>query len=249
MGQLGSPQGIIWLAVLADFLAQFGALGSNATSWGLLSFGGMLVTVFSSSVLAWAGARFFQHSARQQDLELLLTTPVGAANILSGQWRLLWQALRWPLYVPLALAVPAGICLLLDATAGRTSTTGDLLPPFLVAVNLIAEALALCWVGMRFGLRARHPASAVLWTIGLVQLLPLALVMVANWGFAALANPLTALSARGRMSIIVPGLLFFLVKNAVFAIWAPIQLRRDLRLGRRAAQPAGGLRRLVPQHG
>ena len=160
MGQLGSPQGIIWLAVLADFTAQFGALGPYATSWGLLSFGGMLVTVISSGVLAWVGARFFQHSARQQDLELLLTTPVGAANILSGQRRVLWQSLRWPLCVPLALAVPAGICLLLDATAGRSSSATDLLPPFLVAVNLVVEVLALCWVGMRFGLGARNPASA-----------------------------------------------------------------------------------------
>jgi hypothetical protein len=247
MEKLGSPQGIILAALLADFLAQFGALGSSSTSWGLMSFGGMLVTVLSSGVLAWAGARFFQHTARQQDLELLLTTPVGAANILSGQWSLLWRALRWPLCVPLAIALPAGICLLLDAAAGRAASTVDLLPPFLIAVNLAVEVLALCWVGMRFGLCARNPAAAVLWTIGVVELLPLALVIVANWGSAA-ASPSSALSTHGRMSFVVPGLLFFLVKNAAFVVWAPIQLRRDLRLGRRARESSLQVRQLVPQH-
>jgi len=249
MDKIGSPQALLWLAVLADFLAQFGLVGHNTTfsvSWGLLSFGGILATVLSSSLLAWAGARFFQQTARQQDLELLLTTPVGAANILSGQWQRLRRALRGPLSVVLAFSLPAGICLVFDGlVAHRTDTLADLLPPFLIGVNLVVEVLALCWVGMRFGLRARNMASAVLWTIGWVQLLPLALVIAASWGWTAW----TGLAARGSIPLVVPGLLFFLAKNVFFLTWAPVRMRRELRLGTRAQRTPRRNHRLVPQPG
>lgn len=244
MERLGSPQGIIWLAVLADFVAQFGALGgifngstAASGSWGLLSFAGMVVMVASSGALAWAGARFFQHAARQQDLELLLTTPVGGANILSGQWHVLWHGLRWPLCAVLAVVLPAGISMTYDLMAGHPDTVAEVLPPFLIGVNLVVEAVALCWVGMLFGLRSRNVVSAVLWTIGLVQLLPLALSIAGMWGWAYTGGSrLRSVGVSARMPPVVPALLFFLVKNAVLVAWAPIFLRRGLRLGARAVR-------------
>ena len=82
--RLGSVEGLLWLAVALNFLAQFGTLGSilnfgaaPADTWGLVSFVGMAVILFSGGLIAWAGARFFQDTRRQQDLELLLTTPLG----------------------------------------------------------------------------------------------------------------------------------------------------------------------------
>ena len=181
---LGSAEGLIWLAVALSFLAQFGTLGSilgmgagPADTWGLVSFVGMAVILFSGGLIAWAGARFFQDTRRQQDLELLLTTPQGSRHILSGQWCVLRRALAWPLGVVLALALPAGISLLYDFANGYHREFWSLLQPFLIAVNLALEAVALCWVGMRFWLHGRNAITAVAVTVGLVQLLPLVLAV------------------------------------------------------------------------
>src|ERR1035441_2690010 len=78
--RLGSVEGLLWLAVALNFLAQFGTLGSilnfgaaPSDTWGLVSFVGMAVILFSGGLIAWAGARFFQDTPHQQDLELVLT--------------------------------------------------------------------------------------------------------------------------------------------------------------------------------
>ena len=241
MEQLGSPRAILWIAVFVDLLAQFGALGglfnlrtSVSGSWGLFSFMGLIVVLPVSGSLAWAGARFFQHTTRQQDLELLLTTPVGGATILSGQWRVLWRSLRWPLFAVLALVTPAGISLAYDFTSGHAYAVDEVLPAFLVGINLVVEAIALCWVGMRFGLRARNLISAVVWTIAVVEVLPMALVIAGLWLWTALGAVPTSYAGSPSLSLMVAALGFFLVKNLAFAVGTPFRLRRELRLGARA---------------
>jgi ABC-type transport system involved in multi-copper enzyme maturation permease subunit len=247
--QTRPPEGLIWLAVALDFFAQFGALGSIFSSggaagdaWGGLSFVGLGVVLFSGGLLAWAGARFFLDTRRQQDLELLLTSPVGSRNILSGQWRVLQRALKWPLVVVLLFAIPSAFE---TATAPRAEVW-SVTPTFLIALNLALEVLALCWVGMCFGLRARSRVAALIQTLGLVQLLPLA-VAVALAGCWALTtdHSLSTMASRGRMPALVPILLFFMVKNLAFTIWAIIRLRLDLRLGRRIARLDKAARRFV----
>src|SRR5208337_3579716 len=121
---------------------QFGTLntifpggGAPTDSWGLLSFVGMAVILFSGGLIAWAGARFFQDTRRQQDLELLLTTPLGARNILIGQWRVLRRALAWPLGLVLGVALPAGISLIYDFANGYQRDIWLLTQPFLIGVN------------------------------------------------------------------------------------------------------------------
>ncbi len=188
-------EGLLWLAVALNFLAQFGTLGSilnfgagPADTWGLVSFVGMAVILFSGGLIAWAGARFFQDTRRQQDLELLLTTPLGSRHILGGQWCVLRRALAWPLGVVLVVALPAGISLLYDFANGYHREFWTLLQPFLIAVNLALEAVALCWVGMRFGLHGRNAITAVAGTVGLVQLLPLALSVALDVGLGLAAG-------------------------------------------------------------
>ena len=242
--RLGSIEGLLWLAVAMNFCAQFGTLGSilgfgagPADTWGLVSFVGLVVILFSSGLIAWAGVRFFQDSRRQQDLELLLTTPVGSRHILGGQWCVLRRALAWPLGVVLALALPAGIALIYDSAEGYRREFWSLLQPFLIAVNLALEAVALCWVGIRFGLHGRNAITAVAGTVGLVILLPLALSVVLMWGWAWLTSSSASLAtSRGRMPPIILALLFFVAKNLAFIVWARLRLRWELRLGRRRAR-------------
>jgi hypothetical protein len=245
----------MWLAVAFDFLAQFGALGSIfgngarlGDAWGLLSFAGLAVILFVSGLLAWAGARFFQDTQRQQDLELLLTSPLGSRNILAGQWRVLRRALTWPLAVVLALAVPSAISLLLDMSSGTRHEIWFFLPTFLIALNLALEVLALCWVGIWFGLRGRNLMTAVIQTVVLVQLLPLALAVVLVSCLALAADhSLTAVRSRAAMPPVIPALCFFLVKNLALMVWARLRLHRELRLGARTGRRDAAATRLVPQ--
>ena len=253
--RLGSVEGLLWLAVAMNFLAQFGTLGSilnfgagPADTWGLVSFIGMAVILFSDGLIAWAGARFFQDTRRQQDLELLLTTPLGSRQILDGQWCVLRQALKWPLGVVLVLALPTGISLIYDFTNGYRRELWSQLQPLLIAVNIALEAVALCWVGMRFGLRGRNSITAVVGTVGLVQLLPLVLAVGLMWGWAWVSGHSSSLTtSRGKMPPVILALLFFLAKNLALIVWVRLRLHRELRLGRRKAHPDASASRLVLQ--
>ena len=253
--RLGSVEGLIWVAVAINFCAQFGTLGSvlnlgaaPADTWGLVSFVGMAVIFFSGGLIAWAGARFFLDTRRQQDLELLLTTPLGSRHILSGQWRVLRRTLTWPLGVVLVLALPSGIALIYDSANGYRREFWLLLQPFLIAVNLALEAVTLCWVGIWFGLRGRNAITAVAGTVGLVQLLPLVLAAALMWGWAWLPGRLSSLAmSRGRMPPIILALLFFVAKNLALIVWARLRLRRELRLGRRTARLDASASRIVLQ--
>jgi hypothetical protein len=253
--RLGSVEGLLWLAVAVNFLAQFGTLGSilgfgagPADTWGLVSFVGMTVILFSGGLIAWAGARFFQDTRRQQDLELLLTTPEGSRHILAGQWCVLRWALTWPLGLVLVLALLPGISLFYDFTNGFRGEFWSLLQPFLIYVNLVLETVALCWAGMWFGLHGRNAITAVAGTVGLVQLLPLLLAVALMWGWSWLPVRWSSLAmARGKMPPVILALLFFLAKNVAFIVWARLRLRRELRLGRRKARPDASASRLVLQ--
>jgi hypothetical protein len=253
--RLGSAEGLIWLAMALNFFAQIGLLGSvfthsgaSSDSWGFLSFVGLTVSAFAGGLVAWAGARFFQDTRQQQDLELLLTTPIGGRDILASQWRVLVRALAWPVGLVLALSLPAGISLIYDFAHDYRSEPWSLLEPYLIAVNLAFEAVALCWVGMRFGLRGRNAITAVAGAVGLVQLLPLALAVALMWSWAWLPN-LASLRHMSRSSMppIILALLFFLGKNLALILWARFRLHGELRLGSRTTRLDGSAHRLVPQ--
>ncbi len=238
MRRMASAEGFVWLAVGLSFIAQFGLLGStfNADAgsgelWGVWSLAGMVGMVSTGGLLAWAGARFFQDARRRQDLELLLTTPVGGRDILASQWRELRSQLAWPLGLVLALAMPAGIALLYAGWQGWSEETRLLLPPFLIALNVALEPLALCWTGMKCGLHDRNLLIAVVHTVGIVQLVPLTLATVLSLSWISLANTLgPEAGLNSVMSASLPVLAFLLVKNLVFIGWSRFRLRRDLRL-------------------
>src|SRR5208283_228738 len=174
--------------------------------------------------------------------------PLGARNILIGQWRVLRRALAWPLGLVLGVALPAGISLIYDFANGYQRDIWLLTQPFLIGVNLVLEALVLCWIGIWFGLRARNPMTAVAGAVGLVQLLPLALAVAFMWCWTwlpRLSPPLP--TARNRMPPVILALLFFVAKDLALILWARFRLRRELRLGSETARPDASIPRLVPQ--
>jgi hypothetical protein len=201
----------------------------NVVSGGTVSWA-LLITLAANVAVAWAGARLFQDTHRMHDLELLLTTPLGGQNILRGQWRVLRQALLWPVVVALAVSLPSGIAILHGFIAGQGGQFIYFFPPFLIPLNLLLETVALCWAGMWFGLRSRSLISAVAWTLAVVQLVPVAVVLALTWALPYVYS-YKLRPGSDEIPAAIPILLFFAIKNLALIVWARSRLRRELRVG------------------
>jgi hypothetical protein len=124
------------------------------------------------ALLAWAICRFFFEARRTGELELLLTSPVGAQGLIPAHWAALKQLL-----LPVTL-----VLLPLLALGGYSTPPGpgglnkaftayqiySRLYALLRPVELLLLLLALNWLGALFGLTARRLLNAVGLTLALV---------------------------------------------------------------------------------
>ncbi len=182
--QQGVKAGLWGLAVLALGFSgwmSFGFSHAGGTGPGLWLLAWPLETAaaaFGGAVVAWVASRFFLSVRRTGELEVLLTTPVGAEAIASDQWRVLKRFFGWPV-----VGVQAAFLLPLFASAGRLSSN-SWAPVVLVLALSFANTWfgvqALCWVGMWFGLRGRSQAGGILWTVVLAKGTPCLLVLLGS---------------------------------------------------------------------
>jgi hypothetical protein len=145
----------------------------SSTLWPL----SLATSALGSALFAWAASRFSVEARRTGELELLLTTPLGAKQIVSTQWQVLKRLLRWPIVVMLAPVF------LRAASVIVMWVTGSMRPPYfgltsaltsvLGCATVLLEVGALCWVGLWFGLRTGGQARAIVWTVTLVKGLPM----------------------------------------------------------------------------
>jgi hypothetical protein len=138
---------------------------------------GVVFPAIASALFAWGASRFFVGARGTGELELLLTTPLGARQLVAAQWAVLKRQLRWPVLVMLApLALQAGAYLITISSSAIGRAYSFRFPyaisTLLGCVNVFLNVGALCWVGLWCGLKARGQARAVLWTVGLVEGLP-----------------------------------------------------------------------------
>jgi len=222
---------LLWLGTILLLL------GGTGMSWGLLIAGTrgsaaaigawdsihLLVSLTGAALLAWAAGRFLFESQRNGELEMLLCTPLGGRDIIGGNWRALCSPLRgaWLLVGFLVL-----IAILTGTEARGLATFQMAMAPLVRLMDIIA----LCWMGMWFGLKAQKPLGIMLWTVGLVVGVPWLVSYVFILG--------TSLGTRGSWSSLPPMVFLFwfgawpilnLAKNAIFIIWAARRLRSDLR--------------------
>ncbi|HLH54522.1 MAG TPA: hypothetical protein VKY92_12980 [Verrucomicrobiae bacterium] len=132
---------------------------------------GTVAGLIGGAAVAWVASRFFVGVRRTGDLELLLTTPVGADTVLNDQWRVLKRLFVWPVLMMQAPMLPR---FLVGLSALRTTGPGVFDPtlPFLkmlTIANSFFGAAAMCWLGLWFGLRSRSQATAIVWSVGLGQ--------------------------------------------------------------------------------
>ncbi|MGO8929204.1 MAG: hypothetical protein ACLQU3_20250 [Limisphaerales bacterium] len=137
---------------------------------------GLTMSAFEGALFAWAASRFFVEARRTGELELLLTTPSGAREIVSAQWEVLKRRLRWPILVMLTpTLLEAGYFLL--RSHGHFGAGNVFILPYTISsligcVGMLFGVGALCWVGLWFGLKAGSQARAIVWTVSLVKVLP-----------------------------------------------------------------------------
>ena len=130
------------------------------------------------ALMAWAACRFFFDARRSGELELLLTTPVGAQAMISEHWAAMRRLLRWPLVlVMLPLVLLAGIAFLEPVRALSGSGAASQIYTRLYALGhtceILLTVLALNGLGMWRGLQARRLFSAVGLTVALAAGLPM----------------------------------------------------------------------------
>ncbi|HEX5223027.1 MAG TPA: hypothetical protein VFZ59_25945 [Verrucomicrobiae bacterium] len=192
----------------------------------------------STALQAWAASRFIQAARRTGELEVILTTPLGAGDFITGHWRALRGRIRLPVTVSLLpVILHAAIYLGLGVLDRREGIDW---PVFLHDLWTIAitwvEVVAICWVGMWFGLRATRPASAVAMTVGLVDGLPFAVTMLSWLGltFIQRFQPADAWGFRLMTYLFASGFLIALVFWARWRLQTGLAGVKHVRFGARS---------------
>ncbi len=137
----------------------------------------LILNVAKAALFAWAASRFFVESRHTGELEVLLTTPRGAATVVSAQWEVLKRVFRWPIVVLVLvnLAQTAPLLWRWYVGYGGPAAPWQLHAAVSLGIGSVVicvGVLALCWVGMWFGLTARNQTSAIVWTVGVVTVAP-----------------------------------------------------------------------------
>jgi hypothetical protein len=192
-------QALLWAGALVG-LFQFGAFSLMPRFLGTSSYLSVVMplslaaTALTGALFAWAASRFFVEARRTGELELLLTTPCGAREVVSTQWNVLKRRLRWPIVVMLApTLLQAAVTLVEMRTLPSFGLGGLFWLHYVISclfgpVDTFVGVGALCWVGLWFGLKAGGQARAIVWTVGLVKVLHYLIVILCSILFAMLAK-------------------------------------------------------------
>jgi hypothetical protein len=155
-------------------------------------------------------------------LELILSTPLGVRQILSG----VSIAMRHLFAAPLGVLIGGELLLVFTGLFNAYERQSVLLLVFTILAGLVImvlDAWALTWVGVLAGLRVRQAQSAVYLTLALVLLLP----CLAVWGLLIIAG-----LGNGRAPEelpVVAWLIFSVVADLFFGLHARTRLHRDFR--------------------
>ena len=186
---------------------------------------GTIAGLIGGAVVAWVSSRFFVGVRRTGDLELLLTTPVGAQSVLEDQWRVLKRLFVWPVLCMQAPMLPqflVGLSALRSAAPGGADPSLAFLKVLTVA-NAFLGAATLCWLGLWFGLRSRSQATAIVWTVGLGQGLPSLVTLLCSISAAASISPTGARASGYLLGWWVPE-----VFCSIYFLWLISVARRSL---------------------
>jgi hypothetical protein len=185
----GDLTAFVWLIMLLSmgFDNRFAWL--RFARMGFLGFGrffnwlngiGLAIAIVRIAFTAWAGARFFVEARRRSELELLLTTPVRATDLVRGQWRFLREIFLLPTLIWMTPFALGGAMVLWTRIVSLSATwhaygNGDMsdltyLVATVVCFNIarLAEVAAELWVGMWLGYATGSAIKSVLAVTGMM---------------------------------------------------------------------------------
>jgi len=187
---------ILWAGALVSFTstwlpAVIFHLWRPTSVWALSMPWDLARSALQGALFAWAASRFLVEARRTGELELLLTTPAGASQLVSTQWAVLKRLLRWPMLVMLVPPIlgPVSILTMNRVWLGPNYAVFRLnyvINELFYCVNVFFGVGALCWLGLWFGLRAGTQGGAIAWTVGVVKGLPYLLGVLSWMLFSAL---------------------------------------------------------------
>ena len=218
---------VIFSLLAFRLLLAWSGFGRLGTFWLL---GGWLpqtiLSCLSSAFFAWAASRFLVESRRTGELELLLTTPLGAQTLLRDHWRVLLLALRWPLLV-IILAVLLQFAFAITSMMGYRGRPQDWLLQYaisgaLIILNSVVSVFAITRVGLWFGMKASNQARAIISSVLLAKGIPSLIGLF--WSFLMLA---AGLWLRGPASYYYLALLPQ-TATLLFYIWVFRAAKRGL---------------------
>jgi ribosomal protein L40E len=176
LGRQRSLKPLIWIAAGVSFaeLLFYGVLGRVAA---LGFFIPSLVPVFNlaeavvqGTLLAWAASRFLVQARQTGELELLMTTPLGANTLVTTQWEMLKRQARAPVLLAIVLyGISAFSSAFVPGTFWRLPYV---LSAVLHAVNTLLGVAAVFWLALLFGLRLTRQSQVIFWTVLLAKGLP-----------------------------------------------------------------------------
>jgi hypothetical protein len=167
---------IIWTAASLWILNSLLAAGrlrgwgfsGEAIGTGIAVALNLIADVGCAGLIAWAAGRFIFEARQSGELEMIMSTPVGAQEIVSGQWRAMKRLLLLPSLVMLNVTFVSGLA----ATAFENPWTVAVLHTLINTVSSFAFLLATVWMGMWLGSRLQKLPAAVAWTVGVVIGIP-----------------------------------------------------------------------------
>jgi hypothetical protein len=187
----------IWTGVLIGLASHWGvwfmvrvfggaSIGPFFMMYAASSPVSLAVSIVEGSLFGWAASRFFVEGRRGGELELLLTTPVGAETIISSQWK----EVRGMFILPVILLADPELvsAAIMFSQSNAMQYPGGLSYSFytvvvhsLGCVRTVIRFGALIWAGFWFGLRARSQAGAIIRILLVIQAVPYLMGMAGSY--------------------------------------------------------------------
>jgi hypothetical protein len=242
---------LVWAGALLEtayysgnfFFARFisGTLAVYSI-WGM----GLAIGIVQGCLFAWAASRYFAESRRDGELELLMTTPEGARNMLASQWQWLKKVFCWP---TMALAAPSVVMSLAELLRQYKRWDGFLLyvvsSQLFFAMTNIAGVGALLWLGMWCGWSGRSQGRAIARIVILAKGVPYLIGMLGSIVIRGIF-PITfgyANAKFGASMILVWNFPQFVILLYYFYLFRWARRRLEAQLG--PTLPEGGVDSLL----
>jgi len=127
-----------------------------------------LVNTMLKIWVAGEATRRFCEDRNNNTFEFLLSTPLSVRQIIVGQW----LALLIQFAVPLGIVLAWEAFLLIFSSGRRYGDAAQPIDYWPKMILLVADSLALAWVGMWFGLKSKSRIRAILGSLTLVLIVP-----------------------------------------------------------------------------